>query len=87
MSESFSTVAGGRTAGQDKPPVESVLLDVDQVAGLLRCSSRHVYRLTDGGRMPRPVKLGALVRWRAAEIREWIASGCPSVRNFRGGKS
>ncbi len=59
---------------------EAVLLDVSAVAAMLDCSPRHVYRLSDGGRMPRPIKLGALVRWRAGEIREWIAAGCPSVR-------
>lgn len=58
----------------------SVLLDVQAVAALLGCSTRHVYRLSDGGRMPSPVRLGALVRWRAAEINSWIAGGCRTVR-------
>ncbi len=30
------------------------LLDVVAVAALLGVSTRHVYRLADGGRMPRP---------------------------------
>ena len=62
------------------PPVEAALLDVKAVAALLGCSSRHVYRLTDAGRMPAPVRLGALIRWRRAEIEEWIASGCKPIR-------
>jgi excisionase family DNA binding protein len=62
------------------PPVEAALLDVKAVAALLGCSARHVYRLTDAGRMPAPVRLGALIRWRRAEIEEWIAAGCPSTR-------
>ena len=86
MSESLTTAAGERTAGQDVPPVESALLDVEQVAGLLRCSTRHIYRLADGGRMPRPLKLGALVRWNRAAILNWISDGCPSVRSARGGR-
>lgn len=53
------------------------LLDVDAVAALLGCSPRHVYRLSDAGRMPAPVRLGALVRWSATAIREWIDQGCP----------
>lgn len=57
-----------------------VLLDVQAVAEMLNCSVRHIYRLSDGGRMPAPVKLGALVRWRAVQIQEWIAAGCPTVR-------
>jgi excisionase family DNA binding protein len=61
-------------------PVEAALLDVKAVAALLGCSTRHVYRLTDAGRMPAPVRLGALIRWRRAEIEEWIAAGCPSMQ-------
>jgi len=60
------------------------LLDVQQVADLLQCSVRHVYRLSDGGRMPAPVRLGALVRWSAAAIQAWISEGCPAVRNLKG---
>jgi excisionase family DNA binding protein len=56
------------------------LLDVRAVARLLCCSVRHVYRLADGGRMPPPVKLGALVRWSRQSIEEWIANGCKSCR-------
>ena len=59
------------------------LLDVQSVGELLGCSPRHVYRLSDAGRMPAPVKLGSLVRWSAASIREWIDQGCPSVRSMR----
>ena len=58
----------------------------EAVAALLGgCSQRHVYRLADSGRMPRPVKLGALVRWRRNELVEWVAAGCPIVRDVRGG--
>jgi excisionase family DNA binding protein len=60
------------------------LLDVQAVAEMLGCSARHVYRLSDAGRMPAPVKLGSLVRWSASSIREWIDQGCPSVRNLKG---
>ena len=64
------------------PPADApaALLDVRAVAAELGCSQRHVYRLADAGRMPAPVKLGALVRWRRAELSEWIADGCPSCR-------
>jgi excisionase family DNA binding protein len=57
-----------------------VLLDVKSLALLLDCSERTVYRLSDAGRMPRPVKLGSLVRWRRDVIDEWLAAGCPNVR-------
>jgi excisionase family DNA binding protein len=60
----------------------SALLNVRQVAALLGCSPRHVYRLSDAGRMPAPVRLSALVRWRRTEIEQWIAAGCPAVRHI-----
>ena len=63
------------------PPAEEVrLLDVNAVAQLLSCSTRHVYRLADSGRMPRPQKLGALVRWDRIELEKWLADDCPVCR-------
>lgn len=60
------------------------LMDVRAVAEMLGCSTRHVYRLSDAGRMPAPVKLGALVRWSKSAIEEWVAAGCPSCRKGPG---
>ena len=67
------------TAPAPEPPAAQ-LLDVRAVAALLDCSPRHVYRLADAGRMPSPVRIGALVRWRRAEVQEWIDGGCRPVR-------
>lgn len=64
------------------------MLTVKQVAAMLGCSARHVYRLSDRGAMPRPTKLGdVLVRWSRADIESWITAGCPRVRTVssRGG--
>jgi excisionase family DNA binding protein len=65
-----------------QPLVESpaTLLDVRQIAGLLGCSSRHVQRLADAGRMPRPIHLGTLLRWPKTTIESWVADGCPNCR-------
>jgi len=52
--------------------------DVKVVAGKLSCSCRHVYRLADSDRMPRPLRLGALVRWDLDELDRWIEAGCPN---------
>jgi excisionase family DNA binding protein len=56
------------------------LLDVRAVARLLGCSERMVYRQSDAGRMPAPVKLGRLTKWRRAELERWIEDGCPPRR-------
>jgi predicted DNA-binding transcriptional regulator AlpA len=64
----------------------AALLDVRAVAAMLDCSPRHVCRLTDAGRMPPPIRLGALVRYRrqtgdpTTGIEDWLAAGCPLVR-------
>ena len=61
------------------PEVCPELLSVYAVAGILNCSHRHVYRLSDEGRMPAPVRLGGLVRWNRKAVLDWIAAGCPAV--------
>ncbi|MFO0939809.1 MAG: helix-turn-helix domain-containing protein [Pirellulales bacterium] len=65
--------------------VSAELVSVDKVAALLDCCERHVYRLADSGRMPKPIKLGASTKWKLSEIREWIANNCPRVAS-RGAK-
>ncbi|NLW85441.1 MAG: helix-turn-helix domain-containing protein [Planctomycetes bacterium] len=63
----------------------SALLTVEEVSMMLNCSIRHVYRLADGGRMPRPVKLGNLNRWSKKDLQSWIDDGCPTCRRRRPG--
>ena len=74
----FVTTRTDGSHGQE--PAPAALLDVQAVAALLRCSPRTVYRLADSGKLPRPLKLGALVRWRRDEVLQWIADGCPTCR-------
>ena len=64
-------------------PAESpaTLLSIRQIAGILGCSTRHVQRLADGGKMPRPIRLGALLRWPQLVIEDWVANGCPVSRS------
>lgn len=64
---------------KERPKIEPLLLDAQSVARLLGVSVRHVVRLADGGRMPRPRKVGRLLRWNRREIEQWVAAGCPKV--------
>lgn len=57
--------------------------DVGDIAALLKASSRHVRRLADSARMPRPIHVGRLVRWRKSDVDQWIAAGCPSCRPLK----
>jgi len=61
----------------------ATLVDVRCVAEMLDCSARHVYRMADSGQMPRPLKLGSLVRWHLDELTAWIGDGCPSTQAGR----
>jgi excisionase family DNA binding protein len=84
MTESMTATVeriDGREAG---PGTQPAMLTVHEVAGMLSCSARTVYRLCDSGRMPRPVKLGSLVRWPREVVEQWIANGCPDQR--KGGR-
>jgi predicted DNA-binding transcriptional regulator AlpA len=38
--------------------------------------------LVETGKMPRPLKLGALVRWRHADLDSWLNAGCPTVESI-----
>ena len=69
------------TDGKTPPrAARPALLDVKAVAALLNVSAAHVRRLSRSGRMPRPVLLGQLLRWNAAELEKWMAAGCPNCR-------
>jgi excisionase family DNA binding protein len=61
--------------GESHPPKR--LIGVQQVAERLGCSTRHVWRILSAGLLPRPVKVGHLVRWSSTAIDEWIGKGCP----------
>ncbi len=55
------------------------LLDVEGVAGMCACSPDTVKRLSDRGEMPKPRRIGRLLRWVRQEIEAWIADGCPTT--------
>ena len=63
-------------------PNAEELLNTGEVAALLRCSSRHVRRLAASGRLPDPVLLGRLRRWRRFDVDWWIYLGCPDSVSF-----
>jgi excisionase family DNA binding protein len=53
---------------------------VEDLAELLQCSTRHVWRQLDAGKLLAAIRIGRLVRWPRKLIEDWIADGCPSVR-------
>lgn len=58
----------------------ATLLTVKDLAALLNVGKRTIWKWRDGHRLPSPIKVGRVVRWRRADIESWIADGCPSHR-------
>ena len=69
-----------------KKAVKRLLAKVPAVAEICDVAPETVRRLTDRGAMPKPVRLGRSVRYRADEIEAWIRAGCPSCRTGRSGQ-
>ena len=65
--------------------VKSQLMTVKEVAACCNVSQSHIYRLTDRGAMPQPIKLGSASRYLKDEILDWINSGCPETSKKQGG--
>ena len=86
MNQDFSECSQSFGAGpkqslsQSANSMPGILIDIDDFAKILACSTRHVRRLVDRGRIPQPVKLGALLRWVKTDVDKWIAAGCPNCR-------
>ena len=53
------------------------LLNADEVAHRLNISRTSLYQWLSSGRIPSPIRLGRHSLWRAEEIRQWVAAGCP----------
>lgn len=53
--------------------------DAAKLLGLHRTTLR---RLVAQELAPRPCRLGGSTRWRADELRAWVAAGCPPMRRW-----
>jgi predicted DNA-binding transcriptional regulator AlpA len=51
------------------------LLNDRQVATALNCSRSSVWRLTENGTLPRPLKISGMTRWRRSDIEALTAGG------------
>lgn len=61
---------------------ERLLVTADELALMLGVSARTVWRLNSTAMLPRPLKLNRSVRWKHADITDWIAQDCPSRATF-----
>jgi excisionase family DNA binding protein len=66
-------VAPHKPVNEERDP-EPGLLTAAEVARLLHCNTRTLRRWRHEGRVPAPITMGARPRWRAEDIRAWIAA-------------
>lgn len=60
------------------------MLSVADLAKRWGCSERHVRRMADAGRCPRPILLGSkMPRWPVATVEQWERDGCPNCKGQR----
>ncbi|WP_428308036.1 helix-turn-helix transcriptional regulator [Lacipirellula sp.] len=50
----------------------SLLMTIDDVAILLRLSTRQIFRMKAAGHLPKEIRIGSSIRWRRKEIEAWI---------------
>ena len=58
---------------------DAQLLKIGDVCELLKISKRSVWRLISAGQFLPPIRVGRSVRWRRAEVEEWVKKGCPKT--------
>jgi excisionase family DNA binding protein len=81
----MSTQAAPNPTPQQSP---AATYTVAEVAALLRCSAKHVRRLTVTGTIPGHFKFGRLVRYSRGAIDRWLAEGgAASSQRATGGSS
>ncbi len=61
---------------------ENALVDAKEAAAICGMSRAAWYKHLSAGRLPRPVKIGNLARWRRRELLKWIDAGCPTLQKW-----
>ena len=54
--------------------VEQKILRLPAVLARVPVSKSKLYKLMNEGAFPRPVRLGGVAVWRAADVEEWLKS-------------
>ena len=60
------------------------LLTTREMAELFGVHPRTIKLMRSARKLPAPIKIGPqTLRWRAAEIHDWLAAGCPDPSTWR----
>jgi predicted DNA-binding transcriptional regulator AlpA len=65
------------TSGPKVEKDRKLLLRAAEFGALIGTSERWIWDKHNAGNLPRPVRIGRLVRWRRSDIEAWIEAGCP----------
>ena len=76
----MARMAMNDTLGATLDVPQPSLLSAESVARMLQVSVRTLWRLRSSGKLPKPVKVGGSIRWRADDVHQWIEAGCPMIR-------
>jgi predicted DNA-binding transcriptional regulator AlpA len=74
QAEAPATVLPATPTPQAMSPL---LLTARRTAELCSVGESSWWRLHAAGKVPPPVRLGGRTLWRADELKEWVAAGCP----------
>lgn len=71
-------------AAPDTPLADpaALLINIKALALLLSRSVASLERDQAAGRLPAPLRLGGSKLWRRAEIKAWVAAGCPDAAQW-----
>lgn len=69
-----------------KQQIEPLLWTARQVATCCGWSLRSVWRGKAVGLLPKSIRLGGSIRWRAEDIKHWVQADCPKQKEFEARK-
>ena len=72
----------GNEKNQQTNVEQGRLVTTNDLAQRLKVSRRHIFRLLAAGKLPRPVRVGAAIRWRQSDIDLWLEWGCCPREKF-----
>ncbi len=73
--------ANGQRTQRSKTPLantpEVLLLNIHRAAAVCSMSARTWRAWDVAGKIPAPIRIGRRTFWRAEDLRDWVAAGCP----------
>lgn len=64
----------------------SLLIDAEECARLAGMSVSSWHKQRSLGRVPKPIRIGRMVRWLRQEILDWLKDGCPVPKPHEEGR-